>query len=262
MGIFSWMQSKLSGNHEEKRLDVGSCLSRCTSIPDDHKEEFSDWPRSLFAIGTFGKTDPTEEKTQGHNCPEYSTSPQELDYSLEEVIKLQKELTILLSRQTKSSIDGTNIPLDRFLNYPSSLEVDRRDGVKFSDNQESGENNGDLSPDSRIILSIAKDILADKRNAIKQKSFSFLLKKIFVCGGGFAPVPSLKDQPSETRMEKLMKVLLHKKIHPQSSAAMLAKKCLERISVATLENKEQIQDKEEDGSKWVKTDSDFIVLEI
>ena len=162
----------------------------------------------MFAIGTLGNTDITEE-TQRHNF-EDARSSQELDFSLEEVIKLQKELRKLLSRKPKSGTDGSekggeraNLPLNRFLNCPSSLEVDRRDCVKFSDDVDRGENNGDLSPDSKIILSKAKDILADKRNAMGQKSFSFLLKKMFVCGSGFVPAPSLRDQLSETRMEKV-----------------------------------------------------------
>ncbi|ONK66076.1 uncharacterized protein A4U43_C06F3910 [Asparagus officinalis] len=266
--ILSWVQNKLSGKQEKKRFDVGSCSSRRTSIPDDRKEEFSDWPQSLLAIGTLGNTDLSEE-AQRPNSSEDSHSSKELDFSLEEVIKLQKELTKLLSRKPKSSVDGSetggeraNLPLNRFLNCPSSLEVDRRDCAKFSDDQESGENNGDLSPDSRIILSKAKDILADKRNAIKQKSLSFLLKKMFVCSSGFTPAPSLRDQLSETKMEKLVRILLQKKIHPQSSAAIFAKKYLETKSVGKLEYKDKAQEKEEDGSKWVKTDSDFIVLEI
>ncbi|XP_020268894.1 uncharacterized protein LOC109844317 [Asparagus officinalis] len=268
MRILSWVQNKLSGKQEKKRFDVGSCSSRRTSIPDDRKEEFSDWPQSLLAIGTLGNTDLSEE-AQRPNSSEDSHSSKELDFSLEEVIKLQKELTKLLSRKPKSSVDGSetggeraNLPLNRFLNCPSSLEVDRRDCAKFSDDQESGENNGDLSPDSRIILSKAKDILADKRNAIKQKSLSFLLKKMFVCSSGFTPAPSLRDQLSETKMEKLVRILLQKKIHPQSSAAIFAKKYLETKSVGKLEYKDKAQEKEEDGSKWVKTDSDFIVLEI
>lgn len=187
-------------------------LSLCSvgaSISEDRKEEFSDWPQSLLAIGTLGNTD-LKEVTQKPNSSVDSHSSQELDFSLEEVIKLQKALTKLLSRKPKSSTDGSeaggeraSLPLNRFLNCPSSLEVERRDCVKLSVDQESGENNGDLSPNSRIILSKARDILADKRNAIRQKSFSFLLKKMFVCRSGFTPAPSLRDQLGETKTEKV-----------------------------------------------------------
>lgn len=56
----------------------------------------------------------------------------------------------------------------------------------------------------------------------------------------------------------MIKNLLHKKIYPQSSTAMLAKKYLETKSIGKLEYKEKgkEKEKEEDGCKWVKTDSD------
>ena len=50
---------------------------------------------------------------------------------------------------------------------------------------------------------------------------------------------------------QLMRILLHRKICPQSSTAML---------VGKLKYKDKTQEKEEDGCKWVKTDSDCMFM--
>jgi hypothetical protein len=129
---------------------------------------------------------------------------------VEEVKKLQDALARLLRRaRSKSSARGSSgagedrPPLDRFLNCPSCLEVDRRVVRTTKHGEEDGgRHSGDLSPDTKIILTRARDLL-DNSSGIRQKSFKFLLKKMFVCNGGFpAPARSLKD-PVESRMEKV-----------------------------------------------------------
>jgi hypothetical protein len=96
---------------------------------------------------------------------------------------------------------ASQLPLDRFLNCPSSLEVDRRISLRHAAGD--GGENGEFSPDTQIILSKARDLLVNSNGtAIKNKSFKFLLKKMFLCHGGFAPAPSFKD-PVESRMEKV-----------------------------------------------------------
>ncbi|RZS04864.1 hypothetical protein BHM03_00035260 [Ensete ventricosum] len=132
------------------------------------------------------------------------------NFTIEEVNKLQKELKKLLSLKSKTKSTGSEVgeedraklPLNRFLNCPSSLEVDRIASAKLEhlDN----DNNGDLSPNTKIILSKVKEVLLGNRNAIKKKSTSFLLKRMFVCGvGGFAPAPGFRDPMPESRMEKV-----------------------------------------------------------
>ncbi|KAJ6826937.1 uncharacterized protein M6B38_369780 [Iris pallida] len=268
MRILSWVHNKFSGSQEKKKFDTGSCTSRRTSIPDDRKEEFRDWPLSLLSIGTFGNTEPKDGQER-HNPPENLRSSQDLsDFSIEELVKLQKELTKLLTHKPKSSTDGSekggeraNLPLNRFLNSPSSLEVERRDHLKLCADLDGEEKNGALSPNSRIILRKARDIIADKSNEMRKKSLSLLLKKMFVCRSGFAPAPSLRDQLPESRMEKLLRVILHKNKYPQSSNKM-TKKYLEKKPLEKIGCKDEIGEKEEDGCKWVKTDSEYIVLEI
>ncbi|KAK8971358.1 hypothetical protein KSP40_PGU013910 [Platanthera guangdongensis] len=89
---------------------------------------------------------------------------------------------------------------------------------------EGGEVADDLSPDSKIILRKARDILANNPKAIKKKSISFLLKKMFVCRTGFSSVPSLRNQMPESRLEKLRRTVLHKKMHQEGSEPMSSMK--------------------------------------
>ncbi|XP_019710035.1 protein NEGATIVE GRAVITROPIC RESPONSE OF ROOTS-like [Elaeis guineensis] len=274
MRILSWVQNKFNAKQEKKRFDAGSSSARHASMPDVRKEEFNDWPQALLSIGTFGNND-LKEDPQRHELSENLDSSENLDasqdfpdFTMEEVRKLQKELTKLLSRKSKSSTKGpevveeeerANLPLNRFLNFPSSLEVDRTASLRLQDDLDN--NKGDLSPNTKIILNKAKDWLLDNRNAMKEKTLTFLLKKIFVCRSGFSPTPSLRDPMPESRMEKILRTLLQKKIYPRSSASSSMRKCLEERPVENVQA-EKKEEKGEDRYKWVKTDSEYIVLEI
>lgn len=162
------------------------------------------WPQAgLLSIGTLGNEEPppAQAPAQEQDLPEFT---------VEEVKKLQDALAMLLRRaKSKSSARGSGAgedrpPLDRFLNCPSCLEVDRR--VQTTATKHGGEcggqEEGDLSPDTKIILTRARDLLDS--GSIKRRSFKFLLKKMFACNGGFSALPprSLKD-PVESRMEKV-----------------------------------------------------------
>ena len=172
------------------------------------REEKSAGDWSLLSIGTLGNEQPTPAEDQA--VP---------DFTIEEVKKLQDALNKLLRRaKSKSSARGStagagdeehNLPLDRFLNCPSSLEVDRRLSLRLQAADAGagvGQNGAEFSPDTQIILSKARELLASTNGGgggVKQKSFKFLLKKMFVCRGGFAPQPSFKD-PVETKLEKVI----------------------------------------------------------
>ncbi|XP_072990297.1 protein NEGATIVE GRAVITROPIC RESPONSE OF ROOTS-like [Typha latifolia] len=263
MRILNWMQNKFNGAQEKKRSDIGSSSSGRVPIPDVGKEELNNLPHPLLSIGTFGNKNLKEE-------PQRHESSEDLpDFTLEEVRKLQEELTKLLRRKSKSSShksetgggeEKASLPLDRFLNCPSSLEVDRTAGPKCSGDVDTDDNGGEFSPNTKIILCKARDLIASNRSAIKQKSLKFLLKKMFVCSGGFAPSPSLKD-PTESRMEKIMRTLLHKKFFHQSSSSTSTKKYLENKPIERAQEDEK-DDKGDGSYRWVKTDSEYIVLEI
>lgn len=173
-------------------------------MKQEPREEFNDWPHGLLAIGTFGNNDlkenPEIQNTQEN--PSASEEEEVLDFTPEEVGKLQKELTKLLSRKSNKEKETADLPLDRFLNCPSSLEVDRRiSNALCTDSFRSDE---DIDRTISVILGRCKEMCAEnKKKAIGKKSISFLLKKMFVCGSGFAPAPSLRDTFQESRMEKV-----------------------------------------------------------
>ncbi|XP_065868601.1 protein DEEPER ROOTING 1 [Euphorbia lathyris] len=297
MKLFGWMQNKLNRDKHVVHNKSTNVVSSSHHVKQESREEFSDWPHSLLAIGTFGNTEIRSSSSSSLQNPEMrniqqnleeeeeikepSSSPDELhDFTEEEIEKLQKELTKLLSKKPTSDNDYKNLPLDRFLNCPSSLEVDRRiSNTVTSDIEENNNNNNNNSEEDDIertisvILGRCKDIRDKKsKKTIGKKSISFLLKKMFVCSSGFGPQPSLRDTFQESRMEKLLRMMLQRKMNPQNTyRASSMKKYLEdtkRVSYRKEkenENEHEYEKEKEkicDGSKWVKTDSEYIVLEI
>ncbi|GMI91733.1 DEEPER ROOTING 1 [Hibiscus trionum] len=271
MKFFGWVQNKLNGK-------PGS--SKSHTVPTTHhvkqetREEFSDWPHGLLAIGTFGNNNDIPENPVSRNVTgrdrldiqeeqEPSSSEDLHEFTPEEVGKLEKELTKLLSRKPASDVkkELADLPLDRFLNCPSSLEVDRRISNALCSDSGDKSDQQDIDRTISVILDRCKHICAEN----KKKSISFLLKKMFVCSSGFSPAPSLRDTLQESKMEKLLRVMLHKKIYNQNpSRASAIKKYLEDKQTPRKQNDEnETQErKSEDGYKWVKTDSEYIVLEI
>ncbi|KAM7480634.1 hypothetical protein LguiA_028847 [Lonicera macranthoides] len=254
------MHNKFNGGQGNNNRKSNAVSTTHHTKQEPRNEEFSDWPHGLLAIGTFGnnriKANPESQNLQEEEQP---TSPDLAEFTPEEVGKLQKELTKLLRRKPVPKVDGeiaADLPLDKFLNCPSSLEVDRRlSTVLCSDSADKEE---DIDRTIREILGRCKDVCMENKNkAISKKSISFLLKKMFVCRSGFAPAPSLRDTLPESRMEKLLRAILSKKMYPQNtSRASSTKKFLEDRPMPKT-RKEDETEKANDGCKWVKTDSEF-----
>lgn len=181
---------------------------------DPPKEEFNDWPHGLLAIGTFGNTSLRESKQETQTVEansdsqipqeEQCSSPDLSEFTEEEVGKLQKELKKLLTRKPAGEEQPADLPLDRFLNCPSSLEVDRTNSNRFSTYSDDKDED-EIDRTIRIILGRCKDVCEKKKKkkTIGKKSLSFLVKKIFACRSGFAPGPSIRDTFQESRMEKV-----------------------------------------------------------
>ncbi|CAD5312982.1 unnamed protein product [Arabidopsis thaliana] len=260
MKFFGWMQNKLNGDHN--RTSTSSASSH--HVKQEPREEFSDWPHALLAIGTFGTTSNSVSENESKNvheeieaekkCTAQSEQEEEPsssvnleDFTPEEVGKLQKELMKLLSRTKKRKSDVNrelmkNLPLDRFLNCPSSLEVDRR-------------------------ISNALSAVVDSSEENKEEDMERTIN-VILDGISTAPSPSLRDTLQESRMEKLLKMMLHKKINAQASSkptSLTTKRYLQdkkQLSLKSEEEETSERRSSSDGYKWVKTDSDFIVLEI
>uniref|UniRef100_A0A804L5U2 Uncharacterized protein n=1 Tax=Musa acuminata subsp. malaccensis TaxID=214687 RepID=A0A804L5U2_MUSAM len=226
MRILSWVQNKFNSSQERKRFDAGSSSTSRASIPDVRKE-LGNCLHTLLAIGTLGDAH-TKEDPQRHDDPYLDTSEDLPCFTIEEAKELHKELAKLLTRKLKSSAHGSEIANDdranRFLGRSLRPEADKATSFLLENSEDV--NCGDLSPDTRIILHKLEDALSCNYTAIKKESLSFLLKKRFVCGRGFAQqTRSFKGGLiAEPSVEKILKAILTKKIYPQSSAPTLMKK--------------------------------------
>ncbi|CAH8388919.1 unnamed protein product [Eruca vesicaria subsp. sativa] len=284
MKFLGWMLNKQNAKHgDHNRTSTSSASSY--HAKQEPREEFSDWPHALLAIGTFGSTsnsvsksvhEETEanKKSISHSEQEEepSSSDDIEDFTPEEAKKIQKELMKILSRTKKRKSDVNrelmkNLPLDRFLNCPSSLDVERRISNALCAVVDSSEESDDMERTINVILGRCKEIsIESKKTDISKTSVSYLFKKIFVCADGFStsPNPSLRDTLQESRMEKLLKMMLHKKINVQSSSkpttSSTTKRCLQGKKQLSLKSEEEEETSERrsssDGHKWVKTDSD------
>uniref|UniRef100_A0A0D9Z8Q1 NGR2 n=1 Tax=Oryza glumipatula TaxID=40148 RepID=A0A0D9Z8Q1_9ORYZ len=321
MGIVSWVQGRLGGRSaaaESKGLAAGNgnppVVAAVVAAGKERKhqqvvhddlagDDGQQWPTPathLFSIGTLGNDEVPEQGEEEEDLPEFS---------VEEVRKLQDALARLLLRARSKKYSeavataaaaaatccggvgggaDSGLPLDMFLNCPSSLEVDRRAQRDHGGGGAAAAAAVGLSPGTKMILTKAKDILADGNSRstntttttgdIKNKSFKFLLRKMFVCHGGFAPAPSLKD-PTESSMEKFLRTVLGKKIaaRPSNSPASRTyflegnnahgddhRLCRRRRPRRGEEEEEEEEEenKGEESCKWDRTDSEYIVLEI
>ncbi|XP_024023992.1 uncharacterized protein LOC21384403, partial [Morus notabilis] len=255
MKIFGWMQSKLkNGRHDESSQKPNS-----KPVNQPGKEEVNEWLYGLLKIGTFGKND-LKEELQEVNLQGNSQSPSEdhdQDRVSDEVGNLRDELNSLLHKQDdQESASATELE-QVLLHRQSSLETERFAGNDTQCCNESSNKSGSLRRRTSLVLSRGKQVSMDNaKNAIGKKSFSFLLKKVFVCGSGFPFGPSPKAPIPESIMEMILRAMLHKKIYPQSSSPSLsAKKYLENGHIPK-SKEDDITEKADKGSKWVKTDSE------
>ncbi|XP_058213093.1 protein NEGATIVE GRAVITROPIC RESPONSE OF ROOTS [Rhododendron vialii] len=261
MKIFSWMQSKLNGKQRTKKPNSKSDNDQ--TLQEPCKEEFSDWPHGLLAIGTFGNKsldgDPERCNLQGSQS---SSQGQPLDITPEEAVELQKELVLLhtqVSNESSAAEDLENLQLE-MLTFTPSLEDESSKG-----NTVCGASAGQSGQLQRSTSLKGKDICLDHtKKSMRKKALSFLLKKIGISQSMFAPTPSLRDPiPDKSTMEKILRAILHKKVYPQnSSTKATTKKYLDTSHMHKPDEEDETDDTANDGSKWVKTDSEYIVLEI
>ncbi|KAK0572838.1 hypothetical protein LWI29_038013 [Acer saccharum] len=255
--MFSWIHSKRNGcKHVSKKHDLVSSPNHYLQkeLPAAGcREEFIDWPHNghgLLAIGTIGNTN-LKKITEKTN----------LDENLEEEGKLQNHLDLLFN-EAFGQTEAPNFSLDKFVKQ--SNDDDDDDAVHSVDSSNKDDHHVQRSTSSVVYnINREKDICFDNRGtAVSKKTLSFLLKKMFACTSDqFAPPPSLRDPMiSESRMEKMLRAILHKKIYPQSSTSSTTlsakKKYLENRHEPKSANEDDENHKRGNGSKWIKTDSE------
>ncbi|XP_009796965.1 protein DEEPER ROOTING 1-like [Nicotiana sylvestris] len=249
MKIYNWIQNKINGKQSTSKPNPVAVAHQKVHQPC--KEEFSDWPNELLAIGTFGK----------NSIPKITGSLDQPDEKLtaEEVGQLNKELKHLIPPSAK----GSNKDLDKFFDCLQKLEAEN------SENKESN-----FKRSNSLVCGRGQESaqLENTNNGISRKSVSYLLKKTFLCSDGFTLPPPyhLRDPVlpqskfEKSRMEKILRAILHKKIYPQATSprSTTRKRYLDNRCELESDSEDETSETVKNGNKWDKSDSDFIVLEI
>ncbi|XP_058757529.1 protein NEGATIVE GRAVITROPIC RESPONSE OF ROOTS-like [Vicia villosa] len=179
MKIFKWMQNRFNGTNEKMKSSSISTTHYMMS-DSDRQDLINDWDEALvLAIGTFGNINNNLKEDYNKNIDEEDSYNSFQDCT--------KELCF--------EEDG---------NFENGVKINLE------------ENN--FCPSNNLIYNRgSRECLDKSKNGVSKKSLSFLLKKMFVCGNGLPPTtPLCKDLLStDSRMEKILKAILHKKIHPQ-----------------------------------------------
>ncbi|KAL5218414.1 hypothetical protein ABZP36_019098 [Zizania latifolia] len=92
---------------------------------------------------------------------------------------------------------------------------------------------------------------------LKQRSFRKLVASAF---SGFLPRSSLRETIPEPSVPEIIWSLLHKDTHPKKPA--LPEPMIDVVPTTQTHQKDTAGGQEQEGSKWIRTDSEYIVLEI
>ena len=155
-------------------------------MPECRNDEFSDWPQSLLAIGTFGNKQ-IEEEAQS-SSGNVRTVQDSVKFT-EEVDNIRKEFEVLLEGNDQAEVQGSYAD--------EQVASQKRVG------EDVNEKHQEQLMNKEIIISKAKEIVGKKGGAIKPRSIASLLR-LFVCKGGFTPpVPDPRNSFPQSRMEKV-----------------------------------------------------------
>ncbi|KAL7136870.1 hypothetical protein ABFS83_10G058800 [Erythranthe nasuta] len=254
MKIFGWTLNKRNRSEVSNKPNPES-MSYDHMMQHSCKEVYSDWPNGLLAIGTLGNSDKLSVQVNNETTASQVQDNFEEEEEEEEQV-IDKKLRLLLNNHI--SLDREKLFLD------CSREIEER-AVHLLANE-----------DARIQRTIsctvnkgAKDARLNnnnnnnnnkKKNGIGKKSISFLIKKALLCRGGFVLRDPLPDttKVDNSRLDKILRALLHKKIYPQRPTS---KKYLDNRP-AIVDSDDEEYEESFHQTKWVKTDSEYIVLEI
>ncbi|KAJ8568962.1 hypothetical protein K7X08_032699 [Anisodus acutangulus] len=262
MKIFNWIQSKINGKQSTNKSNPVTVT------------QFSDWPNELLAIGTFGSLKDSANLNQPTCRPDHQ--PDQSSLTPEEVGQLHKELKHLFPEETPLSAKGSKKDLEKFFDCLQNLLDD--DHKANSSDQQVLENKESIFKRSNSLVrgrGQESAQLEDTNSGISKKSLSYLIKKTLFCSAGLAPPPpqyTLRDPVlpqskfEKSRMEKILRAILHKKIYRQATSqrgTTTRKRYLDNRCVIESDTEDEaFETLKDNGSKWDKSDSDFIVLEI
>ncbi|XP_057538349.1 protein DEEPER ROOTING 1-like isoform X2 [Amaranthus tricolor] len=267
MKLLSWVNNKLNGRQSSNNTNIYATNRNQTAQIGAEKEEFSDWPQGFLSIGTlFIKPIKEDNIKDEQNVKSLPSQNPILDFTLEEVKELQKELNALMSSNTQSST--------------SIKEEEEEESTSIKEEKEEEEWDDDHQQQFSTIVpnNKAKDKIYSEnygnKAMVNKKSLSFLLKKMFICGSidGLRPTYSLRYPTNsglpKTRLSKMLRALIRKKIYPHNSSCPTmkrGKKYLGSGQIGSISNYEEDDDFDTQGNntiKWDKTDTEYIVLEI
>lgn len=165
-------------------------------------EEYSDWPDGLLAIGTFGNSNNLKHSDINQDHDQENTTSEDFV----EVHDDDKEMRLLLNKHI--SLDSNkHCDLSAVEKLLDCLREDH-DEKKTSNVLENKCTH--LQRSTSVVHKGGNDHIRpnNKKSSISKKSLSFLIKKAFLCRGGFVSTPILRDPLQDpkldnSRMEKV-----------------------------------------------------------
>ncbi|KAI4380323.1 hypothetical protein MLD38_006527 [Melastoma candidum] len=229
MKLFTWAQNKL-GTAKHCKKTVPNIIPPFPDEPEGRgSEDSGDWSRCLLTIGTLGSdSDPIRQQNPSVSTREEMLPEAEIE---EDVGRIAEDSSLLPS--------GSKVLEEAVRDRAMLISVRRKDPRDYT----------------------------NATNSTRKTTPALLLKQIFACGGGF-PRPSCWRGPMpESKVDKVLKEMLRKKIHPRASPQVLPpQRYLEdgqRPRKFSSSNPPEREDPDKAASiKWDRTDSEYIVLEI
>ncbi|XP_075502104.1 protein LAZY 2 isoform X1 [Primulina tabacum] len=255
MKIFGLLRNK--GNHHQTNRESGT---NHHMIHQPCREEFNDWPNALLAIGTFGNNNLKDsEKSNVQESLTLPKSPAHLEHiTPEDSRETDKDLRTILNQHisTDSSFSGElkkhYVSLEKFLEGDKIINQSMNIVPENENHRHHRTSSSDHDREGNSIR------LENKRNDIRKRSLSFLLKKAFLCRGGSVLTPRLRNPITGTglansRMDKILRAILNRRVYPQRSSPKAKPK--KYLNMHGEDDSDGEEPKEAtDGSKWVKTD--------
>lgn len=237
----------------------------------------------MLAIGTFGNKQLEEEAVENSSANVQATQDP-AKFTEEEVDNIQREFEVLLQGNGQAEAQGSY--------EDEQVASKEHDGEDNNEKQRREQ----LMNREMIISKAREIVGKKRSAKLKPRSMASLLRLLACKGGFTTPVLEPRNSFPQTRMEKvqpnsslnflaayqslrllylhlvhilamwlslqLLKAILQKKIHPQNSNTVATRRHLDwkldekEINECLEDALRDLDDDDDDGAKWVKTDSD------